>query len=202
MASVPQLSKVLQTTCGFRQWSAAMRPVRADGSRPRRHAANFLRKQPCGRAALAQRGLHRQYNIVANFITHGGCSDFAIPRRHQFDRRRVGSDSTLTALFLAATILTSMTGFFSASFRLRSTASNRGFVARIARSRGDCVLHVSVGRSVALGLRNHRYVCTLSECFQWVLFKPSTSCRSCILWRRRNRSSRFLLHTSWCLRLS
>lgn len=68
-----------------------------------------------------------------------------------------------TALFLATTILTSVTGFFSATFRFRSAASNRHFVAFVARSRGDCVLRVSARGSMALGLRNHRYDCTLSE---------------------------------------
>src|SRR5262249_30903082 len=125
---------------------------------------------------LAHCGLRRQYG--SNFITHGGCSDFvAIPRRHQFDRYRVRFGSTLWPFHrprvcpLDGTVpcyenLTKLHRFFSASFHFRSAASNRLFVVCIARSRGDCVLHVSAGGNVALGLRGHRHDCTLSECFR------------------------------------
>jgi hypothetical protein len=75
---------------------------------------------------LAHRGPCRQYGSNSQRI--GGFSDFvAIPRRHQFDRHRVGlvvlygffishAFGAWTALFLATTILTSVTGFFLPPF--------------------------------------------------------------------------------------
>ena len=105
-----------------------------------------------------------------------------------------------TAVFLATTILTSATGFPLPPFGFDPPRAV-GILSLVL-----LVLAVVAFYAFELAAAwRWVYVVTAMialsiSMFSWRSFRLLGSCRSCIRWRRRNRSPRLSLHSLWCWR--